>query len=405
MSQNKENPLLDNVKEEVSGLKQPEKKILTQKFETFDLETEEGLEKAREVLEETLDVGFSKLKVFAKNEIRGIIDIVDDTEKSSNDNFTLFNETLNRLIQKEQSEALKQVNVEVFSDEKLEQNDIDFIVNVKKDLDSIDGKNKKIKIVIANENHWSDITKSLGMESHSEFTGSSQENPIVPDGVSQFVILPSKAVFEKDTMYKKAYSQSNQMKELIDKNSQETYKNVYLRNVLAHEISHLYQFGNEEIQTILNSSRETQTDGSNEYDKKYNEFMDLREFLACAYGYYQMEQNCNTEYQNAFLEASSIAANNQQESKIKKLFKFKLLGSKFTKSYQEEQAKRQEKSKELLDNFENKNDMKEFFRKIHIITQKNNDSKYQLQDIVKKYIDGDIKVGDFIGSVNYFLNN
>ncbi|MFH1769616.1 MAG: hypothetical protein ABH833_03025 [Parcubacteria group bacterium] len=201
-------------------------------------------------------------------------------------------------VGKYENQDLTANGIELYSDEPLDASDIEHIIEIKKSLDTSRQAGATARVVILCKENWSRFTSEIGGRSQ-ELNGSSEEYPIVPEDVTPFVVLPSSDVFKENTFYGKLYKLGVEMRELIDSDnatgSVETYRNVYLRNVLSHELAHLYQFSNKEKGAILESDEAG-------YSEK-NNLLSAREFIAVAFGIYQMRKG-DLKYRDAFLDAS-----------------------------------------------------------------------------------------------------
>lgn len=187
-------------------------------------------------------------------------------------------------------------DVEVFSDEELSLEDIQFVVATKAQLDR--GENKSVRIIVLNKENWPIFMGLLGRDdSQKEFTGRAEEDPIVPADVNQFIVLPSSEVFSQDTPYRQMYLMSPKFKELLNQPNgpEKLYKAIYLRNILSHELAHLYQFSPSEVKDILGSS-------DTKYDEKFNKSLDTREFVSCMFGLYNLKNNDHQIY-DIYIEA------------------------------------------------------------------------------------------------------
>ncbi|MBI5415163.1 hypothetical protein HZA38_06665 [Candidatus Peregrinibacteria bacterium] len=271
-------------------------------------DSHDRIEGQRSALAEKIDHNVARAETLARREVTQLqpldskMDLQEKNQgkpKGIQEKFSTFEKQLQSIPQRV-DKMLAAAGVDVYSDEPLTPEDIAYIARVKGDLDPT--QNRRVKVVIANEKNWSILTQVLGMDADTQkFNGQSLEVPIAPDG-AQCILLPSSEVFRDNTEYKTAYETSKSMKDLIAKNPDEAYRNVYLRNILAHELSHLYQFSEEEKKKLLSS--EPKDGDPYARDKQYNEFLDLREFLAVAYGYHQMSDSGSSKYTNAFLEAN-----------------------------------------------------------------------------------------------------
>lgn len=256
-------------------------------------------------------------------------------------------------------------NIEVFSDEQLQSEDIEFIIATKAQLDTGDGK--PVRIIILNKEHWSEFMGLLGRDdSHRQFVGRAEEKPITPADINQFLVLPSSEVFSQDTPYRQMYLASPKVQEIINQpeGAETLYRGIYLRNVLSHEMAHLYQFSSAEIQDILQSD-------DTGYHEKFNKFLETREFLSCLFGLFNLKKNDQSVYE-AYIDACQ-----------------QLVKDGTGDAYVIEQAKRSLDSVNLLDSF-SEQDIDEMFKKFHKICQSDDEEiKVQLQTIVE----GEINVG------------
>jgi len=259
-------------------------------------------------------------------------------------------------------------NIEVFSDEQLQIEDIKFIIATKAQLDTDEGKS--VRIIILNKGHWFKFMGLLGRDdSHKQFVGRAEENPITPTGISQFLVLPSSEVFSQDTPYKQMYLLSPKVQEIISqpKGIEILYREIYLRNVLSHEMAHLYQFSSTEVQDILQSD-------NTGYHEKLNKFLETREFLSCMFGLFNLKKNNQPVYE-AYLDACQ-----------------QLIKSGTDDTHAIEQAKRSLNSVDLL-NSSSEQDVDEMFKKFHEICQGNSDSqKNDLQKMLLSIRDGEVSL-------------
>lgn len=255
-------------------------------------------------------------------------------------------------------------NIEVFSDEQLQVEDVEFIIATKNQLDT--GEGKPIRIIILNKEHWSEFMGLLGRDdSHKQFVGRAEENPITPADVNQFLVLPSSEVFSQDTPYKRMYLSSPKVQEMISQpeGAETLYRGIYLRNVLSHEMAHLYQFSPTEIQNILQSD-------DTGYHEKFNEFLETREFLSCMFGLFNLKKNDQLVYE-AYIDACQ-----------------QFIKSRTGNAYAIEQAKRSLDSVGLLSSFSEQN-IDEMFKKFYKICQGDNDlQRSDLQKMILSFRSG-----------------
>lgn len=268
------------------------------------------------------------------------------------------NSWIERVGNKVENQKLAENNIEVFSDEQLQTEDIEFIIATKTKLDT--GEGKPVRIIILNKEHWSEFMGLLGRDgSHKQFVGRAEENPITPTDINQFLVLPSSEVFSQDTPYKQMYLSSPKVQEMINQPEgvETLYRGIYLRNVLSHEMAHLYQFSSAEVQDILQSD-------DTGYHEKLNKFLETREFLSCLFGLFNLKKNDRPVYE-AYIDACQ-----------------QFVESGTGNAYAIEQAKRSLDSVNLLNSFSEQN-IDEMFKKFHGICQSNNDlQKDDLQKMI-----------------------
>lgn len=211
-----------------------------------------------------------------------------------------------------QEYSIKECGLEIRSDQQLSPQDLEFISNVKQHLDDSlnGGQNKPIKIFILNQKNWPVITKCMNLQSESEFSGASVELPITPFDGMQSVLLPSidavaqgvrrkdqiVALAENDPEIRVAFSRMD------DDEKDAAYRSFYLRNMAAHEMSHLYQLSSSESATIASLSENPE-----QQSVEYAKFLPLREWLACAQGLYAMKY-VPKNHRQIFLRINKIAA-------------------------------------------------------------------------------------------------
>lgn len=266
---------------------------------------------------------------------------------------------------------LAENNIEVFSDEPLQPKDIEFIVATKTRLDV--NESKPLRMIILNKEHWYQFMGLLGRDdSHRQFTGRAEESPITPGNISKFVVLPSSEVFSQDTPYGQIYMSSPKVQELINQPEgvERLYKGIYLRNVLSHEMAHLYQFSPAEIKDILQS-------GEEEYSEKFNKYLETREFLSCMFGLFNLKKNDQSVYE-AYLDTCR-----------------QLVESNAGDAYTIEQAKRSLDSVNLLDSL-SEQEIDEILKRLHGVCQSNNDlQKNDLQEMILSVRNGKASLDQF----------
>jgi hypothetical protein len=149
--------------------------------------------------------------------------------------------------------------------------------------------------------------------SGKEFTGSAMETPIPAEGMPR-AVLPGPDVFTTDTVYGDAFRKSETLRRLIDERPADVYRAIYLSNIAAHEISHLYQFTDSQRTHFSSLSREKtlkdETTGErySEFDREYGKDIPLREFTAVLYGFDRMvSAGIDPDIERGFLEANAAA--------------------------------------------------------------------------------------------------
>lgn len=195
-------------------------------------------------------------------------------------------------VLKLENEKLSAAGIEVFSDQSLSETDINFLCDTKGFLDSGDGKN--VRVVIVNKDHWPEVMKTMGRdEKQIKFAGRAKEYGIVPDGVDPFVVLPSSDVFIENTSYGEMYKQSPEFQEKAGKPGgvEDLYRGIYLRNVVSHEISHLYQVSKSDAEAALAGDT-----------GPHDSIFEARELLACAFGLWSLKKSAEPGF-SAYLDA------------------------------------------------------------------------------------------------------
>ena len=282
--------------------------------------------------------------------------IVDDQNQSldSRDGDTASPDTGRTL------ELLKNEGIEIESDEPLSEQDLQFIFEIKRKMETTakPEEKKQIKIHIISEKKWNEKMKQIN--SDKQFNGQAWADT-KNDGTAS-VVIPSSDVFRQETPYKKLYSQSPQMRSLIDEDPAAAYQNIYLRNILAHEIAHIYQ-------------KSDNYEGAPTTEEGVDPYEDLQEFMSCAYGLHEMQlpSTDSDKYTPAFLEANQITLDAQ------------------TGGYAQKQAERTTKANIFLAQFDNSPyDFESVFAQMNQICQSGGLRKRELQDSLRQMTSSDI---------------
>jgi len=249
---------------------------------------------------------------------------------------------------------LKDAGIEIESDEKLRIADLPFLAEIKSKLEmgAKPEEQKQIKILIVSAKNWAEKMKQLG--SDKQFTGQAWAETTNADQLS--IILPSSDVFKEETPYKKAYSHSPAMSRLIAEDPKSAHQNIFLRNILAHEMAHLYQ-------------KSDNYEGAPETAEGIDPYEDLQEFMSCTYGLQamQLDQTSRTKYLPAFLEANQMAIDSKAGGYVQK------------------QAERTVKANEFLSQFDNQSiDFETTFVQMNQICQAGGLKKKSLQEAVRQ---------------------
>ncbi|MBD3299903.1 MAG: hypothetical protein GF347_00975 [Candidatus Moranbacteria bacterium] len=199
--------------------------------------------------------------------------------------------------------------IEVFSDEAMTEEDIAFMIRTKQILD--DGQMKPLRVIILNEENWETFMKKMNRnKEQQEFTGRSEENPVVPDELDQFIVLPSSDVLKKDTAYKHLIESSPLAEFDSEDQIMDLYRSIFLRNILSHELAHLYQFSEEEANDISGS------ESDEEFDNKYNKNLEKRENLSVTFGLYNLYNEDKRGYEIFVDVCSNIVRDNLGNSYV-----------------------------------------------------------------------------------------
>lgn len=188
---------------------------------------------------------------------------------------------------KVESDELRIDGIEIFSDEALDESDLKFISETKIKLDIVVRKN--IRIIILNKDNWQKFMEMSGRsDDEIKFTGRSEECPLVPDGLNPFIVLPSSDVAKTDTEYKEMYKLSPRIDEYAHQidGVEKLYKGIYLRCMMSHEMSHVYQVSQGES-------------GIQEFEEN----LPSREFLAIAFGMHNLKKFSEEQF-DIVIEAS-----------------------------------------------------------------------------------------------------
>lgn len=207
--------------------------------------------------------------------------------------------------------------IEVMSDEKLTKEDLDFILNTKTEYDKNlnSGSPKPMQVHIVNEENWPAMAAYFNLpEKNRKFEGKSIELPFTEKGV-QAVLIPSYDIISRNSerwkMFKSAIKKGTDFDpdSASEEELRELYRSIYLRNMVAHEVSHLYQFSGEEQKNIPLTPPNSQDRAIVQ-----SQNLDLREWIACALGLRAMDENA----QNAdiFYRANDVAAQALRNPKI-----------------------------------------------------------------------------------------
>lgn len=302
--------------------------------------------------------------------IRGQLGIFKETDKEGKESdeaieskYNEFQETLQHTIKTIESSELTQVGVDLYSDQPMSPQDLKYIIDTKTALDPTGSR--RIRVVIVNREHWTKLNETkLGQENLGmDFDGSSLAISAAPTGHSSLVVVPSDEVFTTQTRYGEAYRQDPEMKKLIEADPRQTYSNIFLRNILAHEMSHVYQFSDKTNKGVLKKEVHTPSD--------------LNEFLACCHGYLHMNKSAQQVYVDAFLGASARAAAAFPKSGE----------GEDNRPYVIRQAERNVKAKELV-NALGAEKTANLLNLLTEVAQANNDRTYQVQNAVSQYVTG-----------------
>lgn len=181
--------------------------------------------------------------------------------------------------------------LDILSDQPLSPQDIEFIGNIKNKYDIYlnEGNNKPIKLFILNSEHWPIIARCFDVNDH--FAGQSVELPVTPFNM-QAIMLPSIDAITLKTERKDMFLSlagtdpevATIFSRMDDDDKEEVYKLFYLRSMVAHEMSHLYQFSPQEIKDIGFFSENPERQNA-----EMEKFLPLREWLACALGLYVLK--------------------------------------------------------------------------------------------------------------------
>lgn len=274
-----------NFLEKISSNEQIEKKELPENFEAVPTSREINSESEKKNFEDLKKRGGELISAWRlSNEIRGV----------------------------KPPESLG--GVEVLSDEPLTEEDYNFIQSTKKWLDG--DSSKPIQVLIVGEKNWAATAAHFGMpEKDFEFSGKSIEVPFPGDGRIQAVMVPSfDAVSNNSRRWQMMSGLMEKSGGEFDPKDRESlrgaYRDIFLRNMVAHEMSHLYQFSDAEAENIL-SKEQNSIDRAIEQSK----YLDLREWLACAIGMQAMREG-GGKNATLFLEANKIAADQLQRPEI-----------------------------------------------------------------------------------------
>ncbi len=289
------------------------------------------------------------IESLATAEVQSIVD-GQKQNPDSKDNNTTSPDTQRTL------ELLKNDGIEIESDEPLSEQDLHFISEIKRKME-ITAKpenRKQIKIHIISEKNWDGKMKQTGED--KQFNGQAWANQ------KNEVFIPSSDVFRQETPYKKLYSKSPKMRSLIDEEPGVAYQNIYLRNILAHEIAHIYQ-------------KSDNFEGAPATEEGVDPYEDLQEFMSCAYGLHEMQlpSKDSDKYTPAFLEANQMTKDSQ------------------TGGYAQKQAERTTKANIFLAQFHNSpHNFESVFSQMNQICQSGGLNKIELQDSLRQMTSSNI---------------
>lgn len=277
---------------------------------------------------------------------------------------------------KEQPTELRRIMIgktEVLSDGfDLNSSDIDYLKLLETEL----GEKTK-QIIIAGQKEFKTVSEKYGI--NPNFDGHSVEIPINQDNIPK-VLIPSIEVLRQDTRYRNVLELSEKLKQQIAENPEVVFRVVYLRNILAHEISHLYQFSQAEIKTlsVLSQDRDKKAENGESYsdfDVEYSRFIPFREFLSCLYGLNKMIDS-NPDIAVEFVEVAN---------------KLSVSGS----GYIEEQARRTVKAALLLEELSADQKTDFIISLFKLARAENFDLKNYTQDKITEYLSDLINTQQF----------
>jgi len=318
---------------------------------------------------------------------------------NTNESFLDFEKKILQLIPVVDNGVLRSMNIRIHSDQPLSEADITFITGVKSELDdttqnetdnvTADG----IKIIICNQEHWAQITENNDLATQhmgSQFSGASVAIPGVPRGHKPLAIIPSEEVLTKPNDYLRAFNAHRGCAALIADDPKKAYENIYLRNFIAHEMSHLYNFSSKTAGEISKNQAEVPND--------------LTEFLACCYGLKKMYESAEKNFTSEFVGACQLAveqpAKETKTNTIKRFFRLETAAGRLAipedTSYQAKQAGRTVKGLEFAKSM-SQADFEELLKKMNEINKRNDELSFELQGYANNYINGTYTVDTFVG--------